>query len=244
MRIRKSHYFVLVALFGLLIPIGVSNAQSSRSKSKSSSRRGGVKAIDVKAERVEQGFIREAFNLSKEYADAGQLEKSKKLLEAILKLDNSLEPVKEQIKKLDEEMMTSNAVDLKIKASSTWIGPVARVFKGKKFRMQTEGTFKLTGSITLDADGLSNEGPGAMITGQPAGALIGMIVKEDGKPGKPFAIKSAKEINPRDDGALMIRINVPGEMKCDGQFEVHLSGYVVTNAKPKSSKSKSSRSKK
>ena len=105
-----------------LVAFNATMAQSSRSrsKSKSSNRKGGVKAIDAKAAKIEQLFITEAFNLSKEYADAGQLEQSRKLLEAIIKLDSSLEPVKQRLKQLNEAIMTSNSADLTIDVGQGW----------------------------------------------------------------------------------------------------------------------------
>lgn len=215
-------------------------AQSSRSraksKSKSSSRKGGVKAIDAKAEKIEQQFITEAYNLSKEYADAGQLESSKKLLEAIIKLDGSLDPVKQRLKELNEAIMTSNSADLKIDISQGWTRPIANVFKGRKVRIQASGTYKVTANLTLDVNGIPKaegkaEGRIGVNAGMPIGALMGPIVKEDGKPGKLFVIKDGIEINPKEDGQLSVRVNMPSEFKCTGQVELQLSGYVVTSKK-------------
>lgn len=202
-------------------------AQSSRSKS---ARKGGVKAIDAKADKIEQSFIKDAYNVAKEYSDAGQLDKSKKLLEAIIKLNGSLEPVKARLKEINEEIMSSNSADLKVDISQGWTRPIARVFKGRKFRIQAEGTYKVTANLTLDVNGIpKQDGPVGMTASMPMGVLMGTLIKDDGKPGKPFVIKNGTEINPRDDGQLSIRVNMPPELKCVGQIELKLSGYVVTS---------------
>jgi hypothetical protein len=227
---RRSLLFLVMGFTGFtLIAFNGTLAQTGRSKSKAVSRRGGVKAIDIKAERVEQQFIREAFNLAKEYSDAGQLERSKKLLEAIIKLDGSLESVKNRIKQIDEEIMTSNSVDLKVDISQGWTRPIAKVFKGRKFRIQAAGSYMLSASLTLDANGLPKNTPTSITPSIPVGALMGMLIKDDGKKTKPFPITQSAEINPKEDAQLVVRVNVPGEIKCTGQLELHLSGYVATD---------------
>ena len=198
---------------------------------------------------MERGFIREAAELAKEYSDAGNLEKSKQLLEAILKLDDSLDVFKDRIKELDEQIMTSNSADLEIDTSKGWT-PVALVAKGRKFRIEADGQYKTTMSMNLDVNGLTADlQAGGIAGGIPLGELMGMVLPaasapqpqrgkkkpQDKKP-KPFRIGKGREISPGENGQLLLKVNLPATAKCTGKIKVHVSGYIRT---PKTGRSKS-----
>ena len=198
--------------------------QSKSTASKSSSP--AVRAIDVKAERLQTEFIRNAAQIAKAYSDAGQLEKSKQILQTLLKLNPSLKQVRERIKLLDETILQSNSKQLEIDADTKWSRPVAQVFKDRAFRIKAGGTYKFVTNVSIDVQGFP-EGNNGLAPGIPCGALMGMIIG-NGKPGKPFAVKSGREMTPKDGGLLVLRINAPPGSQCSGKLQIQLSGYAKT----------------
>ena len=235
---------IAVTLAAALIGYAFSTAEGqSRQRGKRSTN---TKAIDVRASKMEHSFIREAADLAKEYSDAGDLEKSKKLLEAILKLDDSLVVVKDKIKEIDEQILSSNGADIEIDTGRGWV-PVAQVFKGRKFRIEASGQFKATLNMNLDVKGLSADlKSGGIASGIPLGELIGVIVPvptatrtppkknrkgEKEKARKPFRVGEGLEMNAGDNGQLLLKVNLPAGAKCTGKIKLHISGYVRTAKK-------------
>lgn len=199
-----------------------------QSSGKRDDRKGNVKAIDVRAQKSQETYIRDALELSKSYEDAGQLEKSKAMLESVLKLNNRVPGLKAKIKELNEGILNSNPADFELDTSLGWGEPRALVYKGRSFRVQAAGTYSFVVNQTLDPEGFPNEDPTKdMTSGVRCGALMGIIIT-NGKPGKPFPIGQENEVTPKDDGLLFLRINAPAGHKCIGKLKVQLSGYVRT----------------
>lgn len=199
-------------------------AQSSKSKPKKS-----TKTIDVRAQRSVDQFVREAGALAREYEDVGQFEKSRKLLESIEKVKPGIKGVKEKIKRLNESLLSSNSFEFEIDPSQGWGAPRARVYKGKKFRLQSAGSYQFITNHRIGPEGFSTEDPKSdMVAGIRCGALMGLIVT-NGKPGRPFSIGSGREMSPKDDGFLFVRVNAPPKNKNTGTVQVQISGYARTN---------------
>ncbi|MEO1994962.1 MAG: hypothetical protein ABGZ17_06770 [Planctomycetaceae bacterium] len=206
-------------------------AQSSKPKGQSKSKQsksGGasVRAIDLKADRLQAEFIRNAAQIAKDYSDAGQLEKSKQILQTLLKLNPGLTQVRDRVKLLDETILQANSKQFEIDAGHSWSPPVAQVFKGRAFRIKATGTYKFVTNLSISVQGFP-EGQTGLAQGIPCGALMGMIIGQ-GKPGKPFAVQAGREMTPKDGGLLVLRINAPPGSQCSGKLQIQLSGYAKT----------------
>ena len=203
-------------------------AQGSKSKSKGKSK-GSIKAIDVRAQRSVDQFVREAGTLAREYENAGQFEKSRKLLESIENVKPGIKGVKEKIQKLTESLLSSNSFEFEIDPSQGWGAPRVRVTKGRKFRLQSAGSYQFIINQKIGPEGFPTEDPKSdMVAGIPCGALMGLIVT-NGKPGRPFAVGSGREMSPKDDGLLFVRVNAPPKNKSTGRIQVQISGYARSN---------------
>lgn len=225
---------MLIAATLITLVSGSLSAQNESGKSKSKGTKSGaaksgsanVRAIDVKADRLQTEFVRNAALIARDYADAGQLEKSKQILETLLKLNPALTQVRERIKLLDESILQSNSKQLEIDAGNGWSRPLAQVFKGRKFRVRATGTYKFVTDVPLSVQGFP-EGAQGLAQGIPCGALMGMIISK-GKPGKPFVVQKGREMAPKDGGLLVLRVNTPPGSQCTGKLQIQLSGYAQT----------------
>lgn len=189
---------------------------------------GGLKQLDVKANDLIDGFVRDSADLAVGYEQAGELDKAKQILKAVLALRPDTPGVEQKIKQIDEEMLSSNAVKVTVEVNKGWGTPVAQVTKEKPFRIQSEGTYKFIANATVGPDGFPSADPikGDMAVEIPCGALMGVIISK-GKPGKPFLIGSEREYQPKEDGILFLAVNLPPGSKCTGRLEVQLSGGIL-----------------
>jgi hypothetical protein len=191
-------------------------------------RDGSLKKIDSKAEKVENQFVKDAYALSKEYEDAGDLERAIEYLEAMLKIKPNLPGAKEKIEKLQNDIISKNDFTFDLEPSGLWNKPVAYVRKDKPFRIQVAGSYKLTVSETLGPEGYpEGDRQREMLEGIKTGELAGMIVTNN-KPGDPFSIGSEKDFTPKQGGMLFLKVNVPPSSKTTGKLKVRISGYVLS----------------
>lgn len=189
-----------------------------------------VKQLNVQADKLRDTFIRQSADIAKKYSDAGDYEKSREMLESILSIKKDVPGVKAMIKQLNERLMTSNSSDFEIDASRNWSTPAGFVAKGKTVRIQSTGTYDFVTDIKTSVEGLTSTAPMKdLVTGIPAGAVMGVVVsQEKGKPkmGKPFKIGDKAEYVPKDDGVLMIGLNLPAGHRSTGKIKVRISGYI------------------
>lgn len=210
---------LLIAVGGLLYR-GEAWGQGRNAKSE--------KAIDARAEEVQEGFIRDSVKLALEYEEAGLLEKSKQVLEAVVKLKDDLPGVREKIKKLDEQLLTANNVDAEVDASKGWGGPIGQVYKGQKVRFEASGTYRFVTNLTLDTTGFSKTDPiNDLAEGVPVGSLIGMVINKDKKT-EIFYVGPGVDYSPKDDGVLFLKLNLPSGHKSSGKLKVKISGNIQT----------------
>jgi len=212
-------------------------AKSSKSgksgKSGKSTRKGAsTKSIDVKVQRFQESFVRDAATLAKQYEEAGNLVKTRQMLELILKLSPEVKGVRAKIKRLDEEMLSANELESDVDTSQGWGQPVAAVFKGQAFRIQSAGDYRFVTSLSIGPTGFSVADTARdMAAGIRCGALIGVIVPApDGgkklKPGKPFLVGNGGTITPRETGLLFLKVNAPAGHKSIGRLKVRMTGNV------------------
>ena len=80
-----------------------------KSRGKPTRKSASTKSIDVKVQRFQESFVREAAGLANQYEEAGNLVKTRRMLELILKLSPEVKGVRAKIKQIDEEMLVREA---------------------------------------------------------------------------------------------------------------------------------------
>jgi hypothetical protein len=203
------------------------SAQPSKSKAKGTKSSSSTKAIDVRAEKAAEGYVREAATLAREYEDSGNFEKARQMYESIATFTPDAPGLKEKIKQLNEMLLESNEIEIEIDAGRGWDNSRVQVFKGKTIRLQSTGTYNFVVNAEVGPDGFPSQDPvkDEMAAGIPCGALMGLMAEKD-KPGKPFVIGNGRDFTPNEDGILFLRFNVPPGSRCTGKVDVRLSGYV------------------
>ncbi|WP_339727588.1 hypothetical protein [uncultured Gimesia sp.] len=194
-----------------------------------------TKQLNVQADKLRDSFIRQSADIARKYSDAGDYEKSREMLQSILSIKKDVPGVKAMIKQLNEKLMTSNSSDFEIDASRNWSTPTGLVAKGKMVRIQSTGTYDFVTDIKTSVEGLPDSTPmKELAAGIPAGALMGIVIsQEKGKPkiGKPFKIGEKAEYVPKDDGVLMIGLNLPAGHRSTGKIKLRISGYIRRSSK-------------
>lgn len=189
-----------------------------------------VKQLNVQADKLLDSFIRQSADIAKKYSDAGDYEKSREMLEAIRKIKKDVPGVNEMIKQLNEKLMTSNSSDFEIDASRNWSNPAGFVAKGKMVRIQATGAYDFVTDLKVSVAGFADQTPMKdLAKGIPTGALMGIVItREKGKPkmSKPFEIGEKAEYVPKDDGVLMIGLNLPAGHRSTGKIKVRISGFI------------------
>ncbi|QDT93094.1 hypothetical protein [Gimesia algae] len=195
-----------------------------------SSKKTNVKQLNVQADKLRDTFIRQSAEIARKYSDAGDYEKSREMLESIQSLQKDVPGVKAMITQLNEKLMSSNSSDFDIDVARNWSVPAGLVAKGKMVRIQAAGSYDFIADIKTSVEGLPHAAAmKELAEGIPTGALMGIVIsQEKGKPkmGKPFLIGEKAEYTPKDDGVLMIGLNLPAGHKSTGKLKVRISGYI------------------
>lgn len=190
--------------------------------------------IDLKATELSDNFVKEAQQLASEYYDAGALDKSKSLLEAVLKLKPDAKEIELQIKKIDEDVLSANELEADVNAAKGWEWSGVSVLEDKPFRIQAEGVYRFMVNTTVGPAGFpekDKELTTEMVSRAPCGALVGVVLKDDGKQGQPFFIGTGGDFRLKESGKLFLRVNSPPDSKHNGKISVKFSGFVVKSGK-------------
>ena len=218
-------------IFGALLIAGIVVQPVS---AQTSGKKLNTKQLNIQADKLRDSFIRQSADIAKKYSDAGDYEKSREMLESILSIKKDVPGVKAMIKQLNEKLMTSNSSDFEIDASRNWSTPAGFVAKGKTVRIQSTGNYDFITDVKTSVEGLPNSAPmKELAAGIPAGALMGLVISQEKgkrKLGKPFKIGEKVEYVPKDDGILMIGLNLPSGHRSKGKIKVRISGYIRRTA--------------
>lgn len=215
----------MVCLCGFLIQAGAS-AQTSRERGRRDPAPT-AEALKSRLSKAEEMLVDEYKEVVEEFYKQGDKEGAMQLLHRLKELNPKLQGLDDKIKEISEELMQENEADFDLDTRKSWeqIGEVA---EGKAFRLMAAGDYKMTYTTTVTVDGLQpDEETKDYTTAAPLGCLIGVIVSE-GKPGKPFPVKSELEHTPKKSGTLYLKVNVPEGTKCVGRLKVKVSGYIST----------------
>lgn len=213
------------------------------------------RALESRVEKAEESLVGEYKEVAEEFYRQGDREKAIALLKRLNSLNPTMPGLKDEIQKIQNELLEENPGELTFDTrKQVWL-PVGRVQKGKPVRLQCTGEYKLTLSTTLMADGMNKPTRAVQATttspkkrgGQsdksqrtqedihfvenlPLGCLAGVIV--DGtKLGEPFKIGAQTSLNPKSDGILIVKTNLPQGVRCTGKLELTFSGYIDTQSK-------------
>jgi len=231
-------------------------AQTGSSKTKpkvgtSKSKVSDSKELDTRAEKNLESFVADTIKLAEEYEKAGKFEEAQDQLRNVGKLKPDFPGLKEKIDKLGEAVFETNDFDLDLDVADSWKKMVL-VSKGKPIRVEASGNYKITLAGPTDANGLPTKDPRTdMAAGVRCGALMGVVVAmQDGggattgaaattgtgagkgggrnndKVGEPFEIGASKEFTPKEDGVLLLNVNLPAGHKSTGKLRVHVSGHL------------------
>lgn len=195
-----------------------------------------IKRLDTKLEEVSGAFIRDTTSLISAYEAIGQFERAKVIVEALQKLDPKNEQIKAKLTELGQQILDVNEFDLEIEPGAAWQA-VGLVTRERPVRIEVTGEYKLSASVTTNADGVPSANPAQdLIAGVPLGAVMGVVLpvedpsrggqggRQNDRQPKPFTIGSKLERTVDRDGMLYIKVNVPPGSKCVGELKARVSG--------------------
>lgn len=213
-------------------------AQASKVKTKiGTSKKSTVesKELDSRAKENMENFLNESAKLAEDFEKAGKFEEAQEQMRTILRLKPDLPGIKERMDKLNEALFESNEHDFEQDVKEGWTMRVL-VAKGKPVRVESAGEFTVSINLKVDGGGLPTKDPGTdMAAGVRCGALMGMVYpnpdpnkppSKNDKVGEAFEIGTSKEFTPREDGVLLLRVNLPPGHKSSGKLKVRTSGHV------------------
>jgi hypothetical protein len=239
-----KHYGLVVAFasLGLLgsfacVALSVPTSAHAQEKSKAAKKANkgtkpkpaaNTKSLDAKAEQLQSSFTREAEDLATQYAEAGYPEKARTILESALAVNPQSASIQKKLEQVRDNVMNANVVEIDVNAAHGWDSFGIVVTEKQSVRIRSEGSYKFdTGPNSLTGAGFVQKDPGQdMLPEFPCGALVGMVVIEPGKSGKPFLIGEYLDLIPKESGTLLLRINAPPGNRNAGKLKVAISGHV------------------
>lgn len=217
---------IRLTVFGccLILTLPAANAQPSRS-SRRDADPPSEKSLELRLEKAEEALVDEYKSVVVEFYNQGNKEKAMDMLRRLKTLNPKLTGLDDRIKSISEELMQENSNTIKIDTRKSWqfIGDVAAE---RPFRLAARGEYKLTVTTVVGIDGMvvDKENKDYLPTA-PLGCLMGVIVV-DGKPGRPFPLKSEMEHTPKKSGKFFVKVNVPEGARCTGNLDMLVSGYI------------------
>jgi tetratricopeptide (TPR) repeat protein len=229
---RTMPVWGVAACLGLLVAVGW--AQSGDSKSKTKTKAGpvpDVKVLNGRMLKTMQSLDREFTELARGYEDAGQFEEARTLWEVLLKLNPKYPGAEDKIKSLSERMLSETEFTLKLDPTDDWT-PVAMVTKDQPVRIEARGEYQYTVPLKGDPSGVAGNDLGTdmqLANGVPLGALMGVVVGADKKPGKPFRVGTQLDTKASATGLLLLKVNLPPGAravsdKLDQKLTIRVSG--------------------
>lgn len=223
-----------IAGWAMLAVAGVTASAFAQTRRPKPDSPANLSALETKAETLEQTYLTGLLEVADGYEEAGQIDKAKEALQAILKLKPDSEAVKQRLAQLNEAVFDANAHVVEVDVTKGWTPTNVLVTKDQPVRFESEGTYRYIINETIGADGFTQQDlMRDMAAGVPTGALMGLILppprpgqREPPEPGQPFFIGSAQEFSPETDGALLLRLNVPPGHKCIGKVKVNITGNI------------------
>lgn len=226
---------LLAALSGsaLIFTPAPAAAQARRPKPDSPA---SIRQLDDKASELEQQYVTGLLDLAKGYEDAGQTEKAKAVLRDLLKVKPDADAVKSKLAELDELVFEEHSQTIEIDVTRGWTTTGLFVRKDQPIRFTASGTYRLILNEEVGPGGLStSDVMRDMAAGVPSGAVMGIIAppprpgqRQPPQLGAPFSVGASRDYTPNEDGALLLRVNLPPGTKSIGKVRVVVSGNIRT----------------
>jgi len=214
----------VTAFLVLVVCIGTADAQRPRT-----GREPNLTTLDKKAEDAQEVFMRTSAELAREYEDLGELERAQTVLRTMLKLNPKAKQIEDKIKELDEIRLAQNEAAIEVDPTRGWVSAKVGVQKGNTIRFLAEGECRVTISQMVNPDGFASDDVKTdLVAGVPLGALMGLIVDQKGKSGKPFPIGQQTETKADTTGQLFLRVNLPPQTRATGKYRVQVTGDIAT----------------
>jgi len=221
-----------VAQLWLISPAGSVSGQE-KSKSKASKKKGNTAVLDVKANEIQDGFMKSAEELAEEYYQLKEYDKARMLLKSIQALDPSRPKLDAKLKRLDDDLISSNEMEVEISSNHSWESTGVLAGAGKPIRIKSAGNYKFVVSSQLSPNGFVSKTPSPqdLVQELPVGALIGIVIPttgqdEEKKKEKPFLIGDGCDYTSTKGGVLFVRVNAPPENKNTGKISLTVTGGV------------------
>lgn len=201
-------------------PVGRKNTKTLRSKPVPN-----TKSLDQRADSLTSSFVREADELADDYFDAGHPDKAVAVLQKVLSLAPNAKEIQQKIDQIQQAKMESNETTVEVDCSTGWEASGVAVTQGQAVRIAVTGNYRLEVAGQMNAGGLPDKDVTRdIVSGIPVGALMGVVLGADNKPGKPFVIGEGLDLTPRETGRLLLRINAPQGHRSAGKLKVTLGG--------------------
>lgn len=222
----------LASLTFLAIASGSVSAQGTRTRPSPAANN--LRTLESKTLEARQSYLGQLSDLAKGYEDGGNIEQAQETLRQILKIAPDDDQIKTRLKILQDKVFKENQRIIEVDSTRGWTSTGLRVAKGEPIRLQSEGSYKFIVNADVGPDGFATEDVMRdMAAGANCGALIGTVVPDPTRPGrppqptKPFQIGREGEIRPEVDGVLFVRLNVPPNSKCIGKVKLMVSGNIA-----------------
>jgi hypothetical protein len=235
----RSHWswrLSVAALVVLVAGVSVSWSQAKKPKDKDKDKKepspAVVRTLETQAEKAKTEYVNGLIEVAKGFEDQGLTDKTKETLKSILTVVPDFEPARNRLKELEEAIYKENTFEVEVDASKGWTPAGVGVTRDKPLRLVVEGSLRVILNEQVGPDGMESPDPAnGQVNGVPLGALVGVVRDPRANPKdqkiEPFLIGSEKEIAPRNDGILFLKVNLPANSQSKGKYRVQVSGNFV-----------------
>lgn len=230
--VSGSQTLILLGVF--IVGGAAGDSASAQSRRPREGAPGSVQSLDNRADDLERDYLTGLLQLAGDYEAAGQMDKARETLQAILRLKPDTESVRDRLREMDEAVFNANSTVVEVDAARSWTATGVAVTRDQPVRLSAEGSYRFIVNETVGPDGFSTENRMQdMAADVPAGALMGIIIpaprqgqRQPPEPGAPFAIGTEFDLTPEVNGVLLLRVNAPPGGKCIGKLRVEISGNI------------------
>ena len=232
---KGSSRLVFATAILLLACVSVSWSQAkkpSKDKDKKEPSAATVRTLESQAEKAKTEYVNGLIEVARGYEEQGLTEKTKETLKSILTVVPEFEPARKRLKDLEEAIFQDNVLEVDVDASKPWTSAGIAVSKEKPVRIVADGSIRMILNEQVGPEGMEGNDPAnGQVNGIPMGALVGVVrdprsTNKDQKI-EPFAIGKEKEVSPRSDGLLYLKINLPANSQSKGKVRVQISGHFA-----------------
>lgn len=184
-------------------------------------------------------FIRGAEKLAKEYLQKAkdarlpeqrraEYEKARMVAKQMLKMVPEYTPAEDILTVIANAEATEGTVEVEITADKDWQDTKVDLIAGKPVSIKATGSWVLKLEYRLSADGLDVK---KELKDLKIGGLIGVIYTGGEKPPKPFMVGAEKELVPKENGRLLLKMHDGETADNEGELTVTITGTFNSKLK-------------